>query len=269
MNNVPLQIKLSYDPVRLTGILERGSEGESTAWDRIRAKIIADGTEFSVRESRLEVPWIYVLTLLRDFGSRAQQKALNFRFVPVGEAVDRIARFSDEVRTARSAKDSLILALSELEIETRLIAMGLTRRKLTSFQLRDLSRLLSIPHGANFSVPGAGKTTVTFALHLLTRNPGHHFIVICPRAALPAWKTIIAECLVENAAPDVREPFSVLEGRAEQNDQTLRDGPLRFLMSYDLMVRQADMLAAYFARQPVHLVLDEAHRMKAGLASQR
>jgi hypothetical protein len=33
------------------------------------------------------------------------------------------------------------------------------------FQLRDLTHLLSLSHGANFSVPGAGKTTVAYGLY--------------------------------------------------------------------------------------------------------
>jgi len=36
---------------------------------------------------------------------------------------------------------------------------GRFRRPLLEFQQRDLSHLLQLPHGANFSVPGAGKTT--------------------------------------------------------------------------------------------------------------
>src|SRR5262249_4463341 len=65
------------------------------------------------------------------------------------------------------------------------------------------------------------------------------------------------------------EPFLVLDGTTAQVDRLLRSGATRFLMTYDLMVRQTDLLVGYFARQPVHLVLDEAHRMKAGLDSQR
>jgi len=118
-------------------------------------------------------------------------------------------------------------------------------------------------------VPGAGKTTVTFALHLLTRKEGQHFFVVGPRAAFPAWKKIISECIGANAPTASLEPFTLLEGRADQIEKQLRSGATRFLISYDLMLRNGDLLANYIARQPVHLVLDESHRMKAGLNSQR
>ena len=43
----------------------------------------------------------------------------------------------------------------------------------------------------------------------------------------------------------------------------------RFITSYEMSVRNADILSSFMARVPVHLVLDEAHRMKGGLSSQR
>src|SRR5262249_784336 len=90
-----------------------------------------------------------------------------------------------------------------------------------------------------------------------------------PKSAFPAWKEVVDECM-DSAAPNGNaEPFTVLDGRPNEVDTLLRSGATRFLMSYDLMVRQADLIAAYLARQPVHLVLDEAHRLKAGLGSQR
>jgi SNF2 family DNA or RNA helicase len=212
--------------------------------------------------------WPKVLGVLRDFGGRAQQKALGFRFAPEGEAAERIRLFSEEVRKARAARNTLTLSLTRPEIEARLRSRGFTRRALKAFQLRDIERLVSLPHGANFSVPGAGKTTVAFALHLLTNEPGQHLLVISPKSAFPAWQEVVADCL-DPGAPDGNAPFLVLDGGTQDIDRSLRSGATRFLMTYDLMVRQTDLMAGYLARQPVHLILDEAHRMKAGLNSQR
>jgi hypothetical protein len=262
-------IGIEYDPVRITGRFSRIEGKQSSIWDRLLAATVGSSSDVSVAGETLEVPWPQALTIIRDFGSRSQQEALNFRFRPSGEAQTRIATFAQEVKRANASRDSLKIVLDRDEINGRLRAMGFTLRNLKPFQLRDVERLLSLPHGANFSVPGAGKTTVTFALHLLTRQPGQHFFVIGPRAAFPAWKTIIEECIAPDAPADVREPFTVLDGRPEYIDRMLRSGAARFLISYDLMLRNGDLLANYFAKQPVHLVLDEAHRMKAGLNSQR
>ena len=206
--------------------------------------------------------------MVREFGTRDQQKGLKFRFKAQGDAARLIRIFSEETTIAKEARSSLALKLEPTEIKKLLIEAGFTR-ELREFQVRDLARLLAIPHGANFSVPGAGKTTVTLALHLLTRRKGQHLFVIGPKASFPAWSGVVAECMPNSAVRENNEPFTLLEESWNDNEQLLRSGGTRFLMSYDLMVRQQAMLAAYFSRQPVHVVLDEAHRMKAGSDSQR
>ena len=269
MTAPPLVITITYDPIRLIGRLERHGDVASSIWDRLRARAISEQVDARLDDRTIELSWPKVLSILLDFGNRLQQQTLNFRFAPEGEAADLVKCFADEVRRARIAKDTLTLKIERETIVRELRKHGFTKRALKPFQLRDLERLLAIPHGANFSVPGAGKTTVTLALHLLARQPGSHLFVAAPKTAFPAWKSVIDECFDPSAASNDTEPFTVLDGRPADVDRLLRSGATRFLMSYDLMIRQADLIAGYLARQPVHLVLDEAHRMKAGAGSQR
>ncbi|MDX8458390.1 DEAD/DEAH box helicase [Mesorhizobium humile] len=222
----------------------------------------------SVEPLSINVSWPDALTLIREFGTKAFQTSLGFRFVPQGEAVERIREFSDGFRKARASQGALKKEIDREEIQRRLSAAGFTRRTLKDFQFRDLENLLALPNGANFSVPGAGKTTVTFALHVLTRSPDSHIIIISPKSAFPAWRAVVEECMEPGAPNGGDEPFKVLDSRFDI-DKELRSGSTRFLISYDLAVRQQSVLTAYMARNSVHLVLDESHRMKAGLASQR
>ncbi len=265
----PTTITVTYDAVRLSGRLERSDEVSSSIWDRLKARAIASASAPQISESVIILPWPHVLGIIREFGTRQSQQALNFRFSPQGEASDKIRRFVDEVRRARAARNSLNAVLGAEQIRQTLREKGFLRRELKPFQLRDVGRLLALPHGANFSVPGAGKTTVTFALHLLTKQPGHHLFVIGPKASFMAWREIVGECVFPGAPEDNDETFTLLDGSIDEVERALVSGRTRFLMSYDLMVRQQAMLASYLARQPVHLVLDEAHRMKAGAGSQR
>jgi SNF2 family DNA or RNA helicase len=267
-NQARLTIAITYDPVRLAGRLERVGEARSSIWDRLRARAISDPGG-DVTDTSIELPWPDILSIVREFGTKQSQQALHFRFAPSGEAAERLRQFAAELREVRAARDTLSLRLSRGEILQRLQENGFTRRELKPFQLRDLERLLSLPHGANFSVPGAGKTTVTFALHLLTQRPDQHLLVVAPKSAFPAWRGIVAECMDPEAPDGNAESFTVIDGRADDVDRLLRSGAARFLISYDLMVRQQSLFASYFARQPIHLVLDEAHRMKAGAGSQR
>jgi SNF2 family DNA or RNA helicase len=141
--------------------------------------------------------------------------------------------------------------------------------QLKVYQLSNLQRLLALPNGANFSVPGAGKTTVTFALHLLTRTNADVMIVVAPRNAFPAWESVIDECLLPSASSVAREPFTPLIGGEAKIDALLTTDIKRFIISYDQLIRVDALIERYLSTHRVHLVLDESHRMKAGAQSQR
>lgn len=262
-------IKVEYNPIKLSGLLLLEGSSDSSIWVRLKDRAIDDPDGRISNDNQIELPWISILGLLKDFGGRKQQSALGFRFQLIGEAEQLAKKFIEEFHAARAARSTLSLRVNEEEISSRLKSFGFVRRELKAFQIRDLIHLLSIPHGANFSVPGAGKTTVAFALHLLVDRPDQHFFVIGPKSSFSAWLNVIDEC-IEPAVEGARtENFTILDGSVASNELLLQSSAKMFLMSYDLMVRQQSMLSAYFSRKAVHVVLDEAHRMKAGFDSQR
>ena len=67
---------------------------------------------------------------------------------------------------------------------------------LRPFQLRDAGRLLALPNGANFSVPGAGKTAVTYAVYEAERSAGRvtKLLVVAPLSAFAAWQDEANAC---------------------------------------------------------------------------
>ena len=69
--------------------------------------------------------------------------------------------------------------------------------QLKVFQLRDLAKLHVLPHGANYSVPGSGKTAVTYALHELEQGVDRvdQLLVIAPLSAFEAWREEAAHWL--------------------------------------------------------------------------
>jgi SNF2 family DNA or RNA helicase len=262
------QIIIEYDANRLTGKLKKGENNEfSSIWERLQTRFIGI-PDTVVTSVLIETPWPNILDLIRELGTRQFQKSLNFRFTPVGKALEKLKEFANQVAETRASRDTLKIDITEDEIMSRLAALGF-KRELRPFQVRDVQRLTSLSNGANFSVPGAGKTTVTLAVHLLTKQADQHLFVVAPKAAFPAWKGIVNECIEAGAPNDSAEEFTVLDSTEAETARLLRSGATRFLMSYDLMVRQQSIIANYMSQQPVHLVLDESHRMKAGLASQR
>lgn len=238
-------------------------------WARLKLAIRSRGVDCRITPSQITLPWPDVLNLVREFGSRESQRSYDFRFQPEGAAGEKIKAFASQLQKARAARREQATPLSDEEIIAKLTEIGFTKRSLKPFQLRDLGHLLALPNGANFSVPGAGKTTVTFALHLLTHQPGETLLVVAPKAATQAWRDVVGECLDDDAPARVAEEFTVLEGQEAEVRTTLASGATRFIISYDLLIRQQTLISNFLATHPTHLVLDESHRMKAGWQSQR
>lgn len=128
------------------------------------------------------------------------------------------------------------------------------RRELRDFQVRDLSRLLSLPHGANFSVPGAGKTAVTLALYEIERSRGRvdQLLVVAPLSAFEAWQEEVNICL--DGVPQVHR----FDGGAIPANAEI------VLVNYQRLLLSFDELASWSVRGDTQLCLDEAHRIKRG-----
>ncbi|MDE0331234.1 MAG: DEAD/DEAH box helicase [Nitrospinae bacterium] len=259
-------ILVDYNAERLTGTLTNTTDPASTLWDRVRQSA-AVKDDFALYDNTITLPWPGVLSLIREFAPL--QKRHGFRLRPSRAAKIEIDRFIIQYRSVRAARDALSITLNDDEIQRRLIKLGFTRRVLRPFQMRDLRRLLSLQNGANFSVPGAGKTTVTFALHLLTRQVDQKLVVVGPKSAFRAWSDVVGECVDDDAPEWVREPFVILTGSAA----TVREGLLsksnRVVLNYEQLLSVSDLFSSYLAQNPAHLVLDESHRVKGGAAVKR
>jgi SNF2 family DNA or RNA helicase len=266
-----IAIQVTFDEIRSSGsLICQPNQEDSAIWMRIKGRALSAGELIHATHNTLELPWISVLDILREYGTRSFQETHSFRFEPIGRAQNLIQKFAHEFRAAESHRLSEFrTAASANTVEDSLQALKFTKRKLRTFQVRDVANLVSLPHGANFSVPGAGKTTVTLALHLLTQRENSHILVVGPKACFPAWREVISECMDESVANERNELFQVLTGNETDIDRLLRNGCRRHIISYDLLIRNEQIFYQYLMSRPVHLVLDEAHRIKAGESSQR
>jgi hypothetical protein len=263
----PVTIGIHYNPARVSGTFVLEGTPTTSVWERLQQAVLNLGLEYQTAPDTLELTWAGALTLVGQFAG--QQQALGFRFAARDdEARTRLAAFVSQFKQVQQARGSLNLKVSEEEIRERLLEQGF-ERELKPFQLRDLRRLLSLENGANFSVPGAGKTTVTLALNVLTREAGQILLVIGPKASFPAWREVVAECMRPDAPNGNAEPFTIVTASGEALSRALASGQSRLVLSYDLMIQNPEILASFIAQNRVHLVLDEAHRMKAGFGSQR
>ncbi|GAA2255668.1 DNA helicase [Streptomyces ruber] len=126
---------------------------------------------------------------------------------------------------------------------------------LTAFQRRDIAKLLSLRHGANFSVPGAGKTRVGLAVfHALRRNKGiERLLIVGPKSCYESWQYENQQCLADPLN------MSVFARDADPAAESL-------IVNYERLRQEGyvNELGQWLAARPSMLLLDEAHRMKRG-----
>lgn len=130
------------------------------------------------------------------------------------------------------------------------------KRQLTPFQITNLTNLVTMNNGANFSVPGAGKTATTLAVWEFFRNKGKvdRLLVVCPRSAFEAWE--------EEPALILDHPTKV---HSFSEDSIPPDTDLLFV-NYEQLENGARLqrLIRWMDQSRTMLVIDEAHRVKGG-----
>jgi hypothetical protein len=142
-----------------------------------------------------------------------------------------------------------------------LAALGFVR-PLRPFQRTAVARLLAAGGGANFSVPGSGKTTVAYAVFAALRARGaiHAMLVVAPPSAFEAWVEEAGACFAPGRQPSVvvrPRVFTRTDAVVVLNYERLGDPAVRA------------GLAGWARGRKVLTVFDEAHRAKAGAASRR
>ena len=124
---------------------------------------------------------------------------------------------------------------------------------LTSFQRRDVAKLLSLRHGANFSVPGAGKTRVGLAVfQALRRQEGlERLLIVGPKSSYAAWQNENTECL----QPPLQ--MEIADGVPPSTSDAI-------IVNYERLPNMVSFLGRWLTERPSMIILDEAHRMKLG-----
>jgi SNF2 family DNA or RNA helicase len=137
----------------------------------------------------------------------------------------------------------------------------LSKRRLTPRQHENILYLLDMDNGANFSVPGAGKTLTALCVWqiLKSRNLLGKLLVVCPRSAFEAWHD---EPLDSFGFRGITEVYS---GRI------LNEKTEICLVNYEQLEnhQRLDYLRQWVQKNEAGLIIDEAHRIKAGRNSVR
>lgn len=243
-----------YRQGRPTVVVERWDGANAGAWARLQ-EALARGIESGSATRTVVHADVFLaeLNVLRELKAVFGQKV-----EPGPELSGQLRAMAADRRTRETVIDAGAPDEAMLETLTaELRASGFTRT-LRPFQLKNLHRLVNLPHGADFSVPGAGKTTVALAAYSILRARGivHRLVVVGPIAAFGAWKEELVACF------SIAPMMVIHTGSGTvipQNTDVL-------LSNYNRTANDYDTVRAFVAAKPCQVILDEAHRVKRGAA---
>lgn len=173
-------------------------------------------------------------------------------------------RSCENILAELSKSQNKLLDLSEIGLQVKKsteATMELTKefkRRLMSYQNKSVKHMASVGYSANFSVPGSGKTTITYAAFSILRKSGvvDKMLVIGPRASFMSWEDEFRGCFD-------RKPLSLrLNGSSIRNIVRESADKELILCTYQLMSFNVAELLKLLGSYNILLVLDESHNIK-------
>jgi len=138
-------------------------------------------------------------------------------------------------------------------------------RKLKSHQIKAAFHLYSLKNGANFSVPGSGKTSVVLSVYEKLKREGevNMLFVVGPPASFQPWQHEFESTLGR------RPSTKILAGGKKNNRKSTYYASTKvstelYLTTFQSILNDYNEAIYYFSQKAIkpYLVIDEAHYMK-------
>lgn len=213
---------------------------------------------YSFHNNTFMLPWFELRRGITSIAYVLKQELVNVIFDSLStELISEIITDRQNIKQRRASFE-----IGEDEFENYLSESNF-QRTLKPEQKRDALKLLSLRHGANFSVPGAGKTTTILAVHSILKKISivNKLIVISPINAFISWEDEIDEIYKDNKPKIVR----LNKFHFEDSSILKKEDPDILLVNYEKLRRNINEIVPFFINNKVHLILDESHRIKSGV----
>lgn len=127
------------------------------------------------------------------------------------------------------------------------------------YQTKSITHMLNVHHAANFSVPGSGKTLMTYAVYDILKNRGEidGLLVIGPLSSFAPWEDEYSFCM--------RQPPRIFRylGTERRNQLDRLSNNEIVLTTYGTASNDVDYLSKYLLnKKRTMLVIDESHHIK-------
>lgn len=156
---------------------------------------------------------------------------------------------------------------NEFEAFTNALIKGMPKRRLYALQMLSAYHLAFSQNACNFSVPGAGKTSIVYGAYTYLKSMDvsdkrhvDKLLIVGPLSSFAPWENEYEECFGQKAVscrigagmtPDERKSYFYQEKTAEIT-----------LMSYQTLSNVKEELLFFLRNNHVMVVLDEAHKIK-------
>lgn len=272
---IEFQLDVNYDAFFLSGDFKSISQ-----YRRFQKNIMSFGGEmlpndtlrmpFSVSVddslSTKETQFKNLEKLAEKFGFTFQQSQAAIREL---ESINfENEAFSDFTRKAKAIRDN-VHDIGDIRNFIKAVEQSFPLRRLYKLQLLSAYHLAFSQNACNFSVPGAGKTSIVYAafayLKSLPETDVKHvnrLLIISPLAAFFPWKDEFFKCF--NRVPSFKELVGLTPKEREAFFYSSTNTELA-LISYQSATsseRDVKNIIDYLKRYKVMVVLDEAHRIK-------
>lgn len=155
----------------------------------------------------------------------------------------------------------------EFRAFTDSIARHLTTRSLYPLQLLSAYHMAFSQNACNFSVPGAGKTSIVYGAYAYLRNlPEENskhidrLLIVGPLSSFGPWESEFEECF--GRSPNCKRLVGGVN-KSEKQDYLISKYPCELtLISYASLISLQKELGFFLRTNRVMVVLDEAHKAK-------
>ncbi len=190
------------------------------------------------------------------------------------DSTERVIReyYEEEQRFKEFSAKALHIRNNECEKEdferfTESVAKNLPARSLYPLQLLSAYHMAFSQNACNFSVPGAGKTSIVYGAYAYLHNlpeddPKHidNLLIVGPLSSFGPWESEFEECF--GRAPRSKRLIGGIS-KSEKQDYLISRHPNELtLISYSSLLTLQEEIGFFLRTNKVMVVLDEAHKAK-------
>lgn len=205
-----------------------------------------------------------ISSMLKKYGFSEEYSSSSERVIhDFYEEEQRFSEFSSKALHIRNNECDKL----EFEKFTKSVAKNLSARSLYPLQLLSAYHMAFSQNSCNFSVPGAGKTSVVYGaysyLHNLPDNDSKHIdrlLIVGPLSSFGPWELEFEECF--GRPPHSKRLVGGID-KSEKQDYLISKQPAELtLISYASLTSLQEEICFFLRSNKVMVVLDEAHKAK-------